>query len=94
MGMGRKNGAQRFLIVAGSLHLVYRGLPQTIERQGTLHPRQGVKLLGDVTAKTGIDEQVALWVLYQSSGHGKVTWLKQRASAITEGSYSMVHASH
>jgi hypothetical protein len=92
--MGQQNGTQRLLVVAGSLHLIDGGLPHTIWSDNTQAPRQRAKLLVNVTAEAGVDEQVALWVLYQGSGHGKFAPLEQRAAAISEGRDAMVHASH
>jgi hypothetical protein len=69
MTMGQKNGAQRFLVVAGSFHLIDGGLLDTIRSDNTQAPRQRPKLLVDVAAEAGVDEQVALGVIHQGSGH-------------------------
>src|SRR6266513_2605102 len=84
--MGQQNGTQRFLVEGGLLH--------TIRSDSTQAPRQRPKLLVDVAAEAGVDEQVTLWVLHLGSGHGKVAPLEQRASAISEGRNAMVHASY
>src|SRR5262249_6335182 len=94
MRMRQKNGAERFQVITGSPKLVGDGPPETVEGDGTEEQRQGRKLCVNVMAKPGINKQVALWMLHQSSGHGKVAPLEKRASAITEGRISMVHASH
>ena len=75
--MGQQNGTQRFLVVASSLHLVEGGLLHTIRSDSTQAPRQRPKLLVDVAAEAGVDEQVTLWVLHLGSGHGKVAPLEQ-----------------
>jgi hypothetical protein len=92
--MGQKNGVQRVRVVASCLKLVSGGLPQTIGGDSTERDGHGPKLLVDVAAKPGINEQVALWVLDQSSGHGKVAPVEERSSTVTEGGNTMVDPSH
>src|SRR5215472_15695553 len=94
MRMRQKNGAERFQVIARGPKLVSDRPPKAVEGDGTEEQRQGPKLRVYVMAKPGINKQVALRMLHQRSGHGKVAPLEKRASAITEGRISMVHARH
>src|SRR5215472_19017559 len=78
-----------------AFNLIGGGLPLAIRRDLTQDPRpQRAKLFLELSAKAGIDEQIALRVLHQSSGHGKVPPVEEQSSPITEGGKSMVHPCH
>src|SRR5215472_3001104 len=94
MRVGQKNRMQRFGVTASFSQLVCGGLPEAIERDRTEEERQSSELLVNVSAKAGINEQVASWMPHQSSGHRKFAPIEERAPTIGERRVAMVHTSH